>query len=202
MDDSSPCSKAKAILSRIYFIPRVKSNKLSQLFQKATVVLHPFPFDGSKTASDVLNASIPLVTFPQEYLRGRMAQNFYATMALYEIDEDVAASTCCIASDLSDYISKVIRLGQDQQYRDKVAHAISLRKNRIFDDHQVAFEWSRFLSRALGVKISAEDLAHKMNYNPERWQEDKVLDMEMIRLQKLWKRSLAVEQLLRRRVLL
>jgi len=202
IDESSPCPEAKAILSRIYFIPRVKSNKLLQLFQKATVILHPFPFDGSKTASDVINASVPLVTFPTEYLRGRMAQNFFITMALHEIDENVAATACCVASDPSDYISKVIRLGKDRKYRAKVSHAISQRKNRIFDDDQVAFEWARFLCRALGIRINTEDLAQRMNYNPEYWQRDTVLNEEMIRLQRHWKRSSLLEHVIRRRVLL
>lgn len=64
------CSSAQKILSRVHFIPRVRSDKLKAVLQRSTVILHPFPFGGSKTASDAFNAGIPLVTYPQKYLRG------------------------------------------------------------------------------------------------------------------------------------
>jgi len=69
-ESNLPCAAALSILSRIVFIPRVKSDELSDLLQRATVILHPFPFDGSKTAFDALDAGVPLVTYPQENLRG------------------------------------------------------------------------------------------------------------------------------------
>lgn len=67
---SLPCREANSLLSRIHFIPRVKSDKMELIFAQATVVLHPFPFGGSKTASDVFKSGVPLVTYPQPYLRG------------------------------------------------------------------------------------------------------------------------------------
>ena len=65
------CYEARRILSRIHFIPRVQSQHLQKVYEKADVVLHPFPFGGSKTASDALKLGIPLVTWPQPYLRGK-----------------------------------------------------------------------------------------------------------------------------------
>ena len=64
------CPSAQKVLSRVHFIPRVRSDKLKNVLQRGTVILHPFPFGGSKTASDAFNAGIPLVTYPQKYLRG------------------------------------------------------------------------------------------------------------------------------------
>ena len=66
-----PCKNANEILSRIHFIPRVKSDILKYVFDQATVILHPFPFGGSKTASDALKSGVPLVTYPQPFLRGK-----------------------------------------------------------------------------------------------------------------------------------
>ena len=40
-----------------------------------------------------------------------MANSFYTTMALHEIDAELSASSCCVASsDVSDYVSKLVRL--------------------------------------------------------------------------------------------
>ena len=73
------CTAAREAFSRIHFIKRVPSNKVGQILQRGTVILHPFPFGGSKTSSDALREGIPLVTYPQAYLRGRMAETFYST---------------------------------------------------------------------------------------------------------------------------
>lgn len=183
------CSEAKALLSRIHFIPRVNSDQLTFLFQRATVVLHPFPFDGSKTASDVLGSGVPLVTFPQRYLRGRLASTLYATMALHEIDTGVKSTTCCIASDIGDYISKVLRLGLDTEYRNRVANAIQLRKHRIYDDQETSFEWARFLTRALGVRITDEDLSRQMDYVPQSWQKAEFHSEIILDQQRRWRRA-------------
>lgn len=70
-DHDPPCKKAIEILMRIHFIPRVKSDIMKYVFDQATVILHPFPFGGSKTASDALRSGVPLVTYPQPFLRGK-----------------------------------------------------------------------------------------------------------------------------------
>ena len=189
------CDTAKEILSRIYFIPRVTSDQLTHLLQKATVALHPFPFDGSKTASDVLRSGVPLVTFPQRYLRGRLAQTFYSTMAMHEIDAGVAASICCVANDIGDYVSKAIRLGKDRKYHHRVASAIKARMGRIYDDKETSFEWVSFLSRAIGISMKREDLANLMGYVPEMWQTEYFHEKVMLAQQSRWKRR-RIEQFL------
>ena len=182
-----PCYSAKTAFSRVLFIPRVTSDKISSLLQKSSVILHPWPFGGSKTAADAINAGVPLVTYPQPYLRGRMAASFYTTMELHTVDADISAASCCVANSVSDYISKAVRLGNDRAYRDKVASAISKRSHRIWDDKQTSFEWARFLTRALGVVTSDKDLALEMDYVPETWQEDDVTELEVLRIQNRWK---------------
>ena len=69
-DDETACNHAKNILSRIHFIPRLTSLDMKNVFERSTVAIHPFPFGGSKTASDILRTGLPLVIYPQEYLRG------------------------------------------------------------------------------------------------------------------------------------
>mmetsp|Transcript_25961 Transcript_25961/g.31411 ORF Transcript_25961/g.31411 Transcript_25961/m.31411 type:complete len:168 (-) Transcript_25961:281-784(-) len=145
---------------------------------------------GSKTAADVLQAGVPIVTFPQPYLRGRMAANFLTTMELHTIDPLVAASSCCVASSVADYVSKALRLGNDATYRDKVASAIKERSYRIWNDFQTSFEWARFLVRALGVSgVNDDELAIEMGYEPEAWQEDEATAKEIVKEQKRWRLS-------------
>ncbi len=188
-DSGEPCVAAQDILRRIHFIPRVMSNEIQRLYQSATVVLHPFPFGGSKTAFDTLSANVPLITLPQKYLRGRLAATFYATMALHEVDPSLSSSICCVASDITDYVSKAIRLGTDEEYRQRLIRAIQLRTYRMYDDHETSFEWARFLTRAMGVRVTAQDLALEMNFSRASWQTE-FFHQNVIRMQqKRWKRK-------------
>ena len=127
-----------------------------------------------------------------------MAASFFTTMALHEVNPEISAEICCVASDTSDYITKALRLGQDIQYRNEVAMAIQTRKDRIFDDKQTSFEWARFLTRAMGVVVDANDLALEMEFIPETWQRDDFLETEMILEQRRWKRSGLVSKALNR----
>ena len=118
-------------------------------------------------------------------------------MALHEIDPEVSAWSCCVASDVSDYVSKVLRLGQDKSYREKVSNAILSRKERLSDDKQVSFEWARFLTRAVGVGISEKTLAKYMGYAPDFWQENNFLEHEICREQRRWKKSRIIHSFLK-----
>ena len=118
-------------------------------------------------------------------------------MALHEIDKEVAASICCVAYDISDYITKALRIGQDKTYRQKVSSAIMQQNYRIFDDSQTSFEWARFLTRALGVVLDTNELSIKMNYVPKTWQVDSFLQYEFIHAQQQWKLRKMEEAVLR-----
>jgi predicted O-linked N-acetylglucosamine transferase (SPINDLY family) len=65
----------------------------------------------------------PLVIYPQYHLRRRMAANFFTTMELHTVEPQVASQLCCVANSASNYISKALRLGKDEAYRQKVSYA-------------------------------------------------------------------------------
>jgi predicted O-linked N-acetylglucosamine transferase (SPINDLY family) len=68
---------------RIHFIPRVgTSDDFLRLIGSADVILHPFPFGGSKTSADAVTMGVPMVTMRTAFLRGRMAQVYYRTMGM------------------------------------------------------------------------------------------------------------------------
>jgi len=188
-DISAPikCPAMVDAYSRIHFLPRVKSNEVLDLMRKSTVVLHPFPFGGSKTASDAINAGVPIITYPQRYLRGRMASVFFKAMDLGEVDPDTAS--CCVANSVSDYVTKALRLASNPEYRARVAHAIREQSDRIFNEKMISVEWGKLLTRALAIRVSeAELLSHVGFVHEKRHQEayiSKMVEDEQLR----WRRS-------------
>lgn len=144
-------------------------------------------FGGSKTASDAVNAGVPLVTYPQRYLRGRMAAVFIKAMDLGQVDPDTAS--CCIADSVSDYVTKAMRLASDQDYRSKVVHAIQQRSDRIFNDKMISLEWSKLLTRALGVRISEQELISRIGFIAEERHRDSYISKLVEDEQLRWRKS-------------
>ena len=115
-----------------------------------------------------------------------MAAAFFKSMSLGEVDQDAAA--CCIANSVSDYVTKAIRLASDQDYRSRVVDAIRKQSERIFDEAMVSFEWGKLLTRALGIRISDDELMSIIGFLPEeRHQEaylSKMVEEEQLRWRK------------------
>lgn len=51
-------------MKRLHLIDRVSAEKFLALLKIADVILHPFPFDGSRTSADGLIAGVPVLTMP------------------------------------------------------------------------------------------------------------------------------------------
>lgn len=77
-------------------VPRTAAGaEFHALLASADVVLHPFPFGGSKTAADGLALGLPVVTLVGDALPGRMAYSLYRTMGL----DGTGERGCCVATD-------------------------------------------------------------------------------------------------------
>lgn len=63
-----PCLRPARASSKVFFVPRTVSGEaFSSLLASADVVLHPFPFGGSKTSADALAVGVrPAVNFDME----------------------------------------------------------------------------------------------------------------------------------------
>lgn len=114
--------------SRVLFYPRMpNSDHFLAFLSCVDVVLHPFPFDGSKTAADALALGIPMVTWPSEYLRGRMGPSFYESMGWREL----------VAGSEAEYVDIAVRLGTEPAFRAKCAHAIRTLRGVIWQREEV-----------------------------------------------------------------
>lgn len=54
-----------AAYDQVIFFPRApNSDRFMEFISVVDVMLHPFPFDGSKTAADAMAMGLPTVTWP------------------------------------------------------------------------------------------------------------------------------------------
>jgi len=130
---------------RVHFVPRQSNDGFLQLLAASDVVLHPFPFDGSRTASEALALGKPVVTLPTDQLRGRMGWALYRTLGLPpELEAGV------VARDRDGYVDNALRLGRDKGWRQAVGGAIAANAFKLWEDKQTVFEWAAFLATAAG----------------------------------------------------
>lgn len=121
---------------RCHIVERVSSNKFLQLLKISDVLLHPFPFDGSKTAADGVGTGIPFVTLPAEYLRGRMGASLLRTLNMPEL----------VAKNMSDYIEIASRLCNDFKFHQNTKKLLLAKANLIWEDMEYPHSWAQFLS--------------------------------------------------------
>lgn len=135
-------------LNRIHFIKRVQPQYTYELITEfANVVLHPFPFDGSKTSIDVLYVSKPFITLPGEFLRGRMASSYLRTMNIPEL----------LAYDALEYIEIANKLYSNPLFYNQIIEKININKDLIYEDMLVPFSFNNFLLRLSGKPLQKLD---------------------------------------------
>jgi len=90
--------------------------------------LHPFPFDGSKTAADGVAMALPMVTLPTAHLRGRMGAALYSALGMDGSGEQPRL----VARDAGEYVSIAVRLATDLPFRAAAVRALRERRHEIF----------------------------------------------------------------------
>ncbi|KAF0697655.1 Aste57867_11675 [Aphanomyces stellatus] len=130
---------------RVHFTPRAGGSlAYLKLLSVADVVLHPFPFGGSKTSADALLLGLPMVAMKTPFLRSRMAYSFYKHMQVLE----------CVATTDAEYVDIAVRLGTDRSFHDEMARRIRASQESIWENREVVAEWERFLYNAVRSQAS------------------------------------------------
>jgi hypothetical protein len=162
-------------MQRLHLIERVSSEKFLALLRVADVILHPFPFDGSRTSADGLIAGVPVLTLPSEYLRGRMGAAFLRTMNLPEL----------VARSRMEYIQIAVKLAEDRPYYERIKSAIKDRLHLIWEDMEYVHSWAQFLCTAAGIsplnwddfiRQTGRDLPHETALRDERRRNHELFD--------------------------
>ncbi|EQC30655.1 hypothetical protein SDRG_11710 [Saprolegnia diclina VS20] len=136
----------RSSFDRLHLLPRVAGHDAyMRLLSVATVVLHPFPFGGSKTSAEALALGRPLVVRDATHLRARMAPAFFRRVGLSHL----------LCADTDAYIAMALKLGTNATFHAEITGVITARTHLLWRDPQVVTEWDRFLFNA--VRVSALD---------------------------------------------
>ena len=134
------------VYGRIHFVSRMSNMHFLQLISDADVMLHPFPFGGSKTSADGIAVGTPVVVLKTQYLRGRMAYSFFATMKYEET----------VATTIDDYVEIAVKLGRNITFRKTVSKTMKKRSSVIWERKKYIESWNRFLKRAVEAVVHVD----------------------------------------------
>lgn len=171
--------------SRFHIIPRVSSERFLSICALADVILHPYPFDGSRTSADALLMGVPIVTLPTEYLRGRMGAALMRTLNLPELVAHNASHYLHIAKQLyhnpSFFQEMKEKLGGNrntsyhrllQQQHPHLMKEAQPGADLLWEDLDYAYSWTRFLLQVCGKSEAAAQFHHeKFVVLESRWKE-------------------------------
>jgi predicted O-linked N-acetylglucosamine transferase (SPINDLY family) len=132
------------VAQRIRFLPGMSQDDFLALIAASDVMLDTIYFNGMNTSLEAFAVGTPVVTMPTALQRGRHTYGMYKRM---DLDE-------CIARDPDEYVSISVRLGTDQEFRDKVKSRILSRCKVLYEDSNVVREFERFFVEAHGRTIT------------------------------------------------
>ncbi|MBF0552159.1 MAG: tetratricopeptide repeat protein [Deltaproteobacteria bacterium] len=127
------------VADRVNLLPRMAFDDYLSLMAGSDVMLDTFPFGGGNTTYEGLAVGIPIVTWPGQFMRGRMTGALYRKMEMND----------CVASSLQEYIDLAVRLGTDSLYREDIHQKIMSNNHLIFEDIQVVRELEDFFKTAV-----------------------------------------------------
>lgn len=111
---------------RVRFLPPQSYDEFLGLIEVADVLLDPTHFGGGNSSYEALALGTPVVTFPGQFLRGRLTQALYRKMGFTDL----------IADSPEAYISLAVKLANDKDFCIRIGDRIRATSHVLFEDPQ------------------------------------------------------------------
>lgn len=133
------------MMDRVIVLDRMNRDGFLGLLEVSEVLLDPIHFGGGNTTYEGLSVGTPIVTFPGEFMRGRVTFGCYQKMNMLDM----------VVNSKEEYIDKVIQLGTDKVYRDAMHQKIMATHDTLYEDNLAVEQMTEFFQQA--VALSQEE---------------------------------------------
>ena len=134
------------VVGRVIFVPRIPQAQFFRLLTMADVILDPPFFGGGNTSYEAFAMGLPIVTWPGEFMRGRVTEGCYRQMGFTEL----------VADSLESYVDLAVRLANDNQWRERVKTEIAARASVLYEDAGAVTEMEDFFRAAFDAHLRGE----------------------------------------------
>ncbi len=109
---------------RVVFLPQCDHDDFLRINMMCDVMLDTQRWSGGNTSLDALAASLPIVTLPGRFMRGRQSAAMLSLAGLEEL----------VAADADDYVRIAARIATDAAWRDALRTRMRDGRGRVFND--------------------------------------------------------------------
>ena len=119
----------------IVFIPWLEADKFYGLMKSANVYLDTIGFSGFNTVMQAMDCALPVVSKQGNFMRGRLGSGILRRMGIPEL----------IANSDEEYIELVVRIANDDSYRNQMSKKIINQRNILYNDIEPIRALERFI---------------------------------------------------------
>jgi predicted O-linked N-acetylglucosamine transferase (SPINDLY family) len=125
-------------IERVQFRPRMAFEDFLSFLTLSDVVLDTTHFSGGHTSLISFACDAPIVTWPGNFMRGRLTLAFYKQMGVMD----------CVAQDAKSYVDIALRLATDKDWKEAVVDKIRTHASALYEDIEAVrelecfFEWA------------------------------------------------------------
>jgi protein O-GlcNAc transferase len=128
----------------IIFLPRLDPGQYHALNCLVDIYLDGIGWSGCNSTFEAIACNLPIVTLPGGLMRGRHSSAILTMIGLKET----------IATDLDEYISLAVRLGQNSKWRQYISDKISKSKHLAYRDRTCIAALEDFFERVVKKELS------------------------------------------------
>lgn len=134
-------------LDHVVILPYLDRPHFASLCYQGHVFLDSIGWSGCNSTLEAVEYSLPVVTLPGEFMRGR-----HSTAILKMMD-----MTETIADSLEHYIDIAARLGNEPEWRAQVSQGIQQKRDRLYYDMESIHAFEKFLENCVKQPVSTSD---------------------------------------------
>ncbi len=135
------------VIDRVRFMPRMSKNKYFSFLQVADILLDTPHFTGGYTTLLAFAFGVPIITWPGNFMCGRLTLGFYRQIGVME----------CIAHDAQSYADIANRLANDKAFKNEIRNRILKGADALYEDIKAVHELEHFFEKAVKEKINRFD---------------------------------------------
>ena len=112
--------------------------------------LDPVYFSGGNSSAETIAMGVPIVTWPDVFLRDRVTYAFYKMMGISEL----------IATSEKEYVNIANRLAIDRDFHERMSQLINERSEHFFENNETVRELEQFMIAAIEAQRNGNAPVH------------------------------------------
>jgi predicted O-linked N-acetylglucosamine transferase (SPINDLY family) len=126
--------KMPGVCHRVRFLKRLPHDKFMAFLNIADVLLDTHHFSGGYTSLLALAKGTPIVTWPGEFMRGRLTYSFFKSIQTLDT----------VAHNRETYVQMACKLAHDRLWREEIRNKIRTRSGCLYDNPETVKELEDF----------------------------------------------------------